>query len=275
MDAYLTKLETEFSSLVKRSPHTNQTCNISNMAQPCGFTSNQYSDTLFQKAYLLKYVQAYELDYINLYEKLKQLSSTLNQKSVLNILSIGCGAGIDLNAAKKVFNNVDVVYNGVDNVHWDDRICTNESGVSYHDYGIDNIDDSIVSSADIVIFPRSITDIPKNSLKSFADRLVMLNKNNFYVLCGHVHSSKSSNSQLNLGSERIDAMMDIIKNAGLQIRLVEDSAPNVTEFINYRDYKVRDMCRNNRCNTGSCNFIAVKNINNKGYHHIGEVSQIV
>ncbi|WP_155483876.1 hypothetical protein, partial [Vibrio campbellii] len=232
MENYLKGLERGFFDLLRGASLTYQTCPIRNMAQPCGFTSNQYSDAIFQKAYLLKYVHAYGLDYKNLYNKLKCLSPALNERGVLNILSIGCGGGIDLDAAKVVFDNVDVVYVGVDAIFWNDRIGTNEPGVSYHNNGIDNIDDTIISSADVVIFPRSITDISEQSLNNFADRLVNLNKNSFYILWAHVHSNASANSQLNEGIDRINAIIKIIENEGLSVELAEDSEPNVSENIN-------------------------------------------
>ena len=273
MDEYLKGLENGFFDLLRGASLTYQTCPISNMAQPCGFTSSQYSDAIFQKAYLLKYVHAYGLDYKNLYNKLKSLSPTLNQGSVLNILSIGCGGGIDLAAANSVFNNVDVVYVGVDAIYWNDRIGTNESGVSYYNYGIDNINDSVISSADIVIFPRSITDISELSLNNFADRLLNLNKNSFYILWAHVHSNASANSQLNEGIDRINAMIKVIEDGGLLVELAEDSEPSVSENINYRNYDVEEACQNNNCLYHNCDFIAVKNINDKGHHHIIKVMQ--
>ncbi|WP_221886970.1 hypothetical protein, partial [Vibrio cholerae] len=200
------------------------------------------------------------------------LSPTLNQGSVLNILSIGCGGGIDLAAAKVVFDNVNVVYVGVDAIDWVDRICTSASGVSYHNNGIDNIDDSVISSADIVIFPRSITDVPALSLNNFSKRLLRLNKKSFYILLAHVHSSASANSQLNNGIERINAMIQVIEDGGLYVELAENSEPKVSETISYRKYDVEGSCQNN-CTYRNCNFIAVKNINDKGYHHIIKVMQ--
>ncbi|PQJ84519.1 hypothetical protein [Aliivibrio sifiae] len=270
MEEYLKGLENGFFDLLKGASLTYQTCSISNMAQPCGFTSSQYSNAIFQKAYLLKYVHAYGLDYKNLYKKLENLSPTLNQGGALNILSIGCGGGIDLAAAKSVFNNANVIYVGVDAIYWDDRVGINEPGASYHNYGIDNIDDSVISSADIVIFPRSITDIAESSLINFAERLIKLNKNSFYILWAHVHSNTSANSQLNDGIDRINAMIKVIENSELLVELAEDSEPNVSENISYRNYNVKEACNNN-CYYNNCNFIAVKNINDKGYHHIIKV----
>ncbi len=268
MEEYLKGLENGFFDLLDRSHPTYQTCPINNMAQPCGFTSSQYSNDIFQKAYLLKYVHAYGLDYKNLYKKLKSLSPELNQGKILNILSVGCGGGIDLASAKNVFNNVDIAYVGIDTISWNDRIGIGEPGVSYHNYGIDKIDDSVISSADVVIFPRSITDIDKSSLNNFAKRLFNLNKKSFYILWAHVHSNTSSNSQLDNGIDRIKAMVDTIEMCGLILAPVEDSEPSVRESLSYRKYDVKNLCQNTNCPYQNCNFIAVININGKGYHHI-------
>ena len=273
MDDYLKGLETGFFELLRHSSLTYQTCHINNMAQPCGFTSSQYSDAIFQKAYLLKYVHAYGLDYQNLYNKLKNLLPSVDYLKHLNILSIGCGGGIDLAAAKSVFNNVEVVYDGVDAIYWDDRLYETESGVSYHNYGIDNIDDRIISSADIVIFPRSITDITEQSLNNFAERLLNLNKTIFYILVAHVHSNASSNSQLDKGKNRIIDMVQVLINGGFLVKVVENSKPSVSKNISYKNYEVGKTCQNNNCICHNCNFIAVKNINDKGHHNIIKVVQ--
>lgn len=268
MEEYLNGLESDFFALLSKTNLIYQTCPISNMAQPCGFTANQYSNDIFQKAYLLKYVQAYGLDYKNLYTKLKSASPDLNQRKCLKILSVGCGCGIDLASAQSVFNDIEVTYTGVDVIDWNDRIYVGEDGVQYHNYGIDNIDDSLISSADILIFPRSVTDISEESLNEFARRLASLNKNKFYILWAHVHSNSAVNSQLENGVVRINAMIKVIEKAGLTLEAVEDSIPSVSESIEYRDYDVKDACRNEGCQCQSCNFIALKHINDKGYHHI-------
>lgn len=270
MSEYFNRLESEFLGLLKDVNHTHQTCHISNMAQPCGFTPDQYADAIFQKAYLLKYAYAYALDYQNLYKKLKDLSPTLKQEGVLNILSIGCGGGIDLTAAKSVFNNVNVIYAGVDAIYWNDRLDINKPDISYHNYGIDDIDDNLISSADIVIFPRSITDIPSSSLINFAKRLIELN-NSFYLLFALVHSNTAANSQRDEGFNRINSMVKVIEEGRLLVEVAESSQPNVSQHISYKDYDVKVACKNN-C-SGKCNFIAVKHINDKGYHHIIKVMQ--
>lgn len=127
-----------------------------------------YSDSLLRNVYLLRYGVAYFAEYYRLYEKI--FSSILSGHRFYTLFSVGCGAHIDKVAAqfalKKYQLYTQLNYVGFDCVNWADEVeytavhpCTIQCTNSLHK----RID------ADIVAFPKSISELDKNFLDDFAD----------------------------------------------------------------------------------------------------------
>ena len=123
------------------------------------FDSNNipnYNKQIFQQYYLLKYLPGYFVEYYYIY------SSIINDKFIeddLNILSVGCGAGIDLWSAHYAFlNNAynrRIRYTGLDIVdwgYWDD--CDEEAYFLNND--INHLNKLDEEEYNIIIFPKSI-----------------------------------------------------------------------------------------------------------------------
>jgi len=120
-----------------------------------------YEKEHFQQFYMLKYTPLYIAEYVEIYEKFLEDYD----KDTLRVLSVGVGSGLDYYALTKVLeerNNIELEYLGIDLVDWNYR---NEKidfeqvdlkDISENEHVIDFIQDGI----DVVIFPKSIIEIP-------------------------------------------------------------------------------------------------------------------
>ncbi len=279
MSNYFKQQEDRFYQLLKEPKPENDDCPIFNLSRPDGFTHEQYQNKLFQKAYFLKYGRAYIYDYKNIFSKLIDnlidIKSDLLDKESLTVLSIGCGVGLDFPAARWAFEekgyDITLNYTGIDSVNWYDQMEI-ELESQYIQQHIDDINDEIIQDADVIVFSRSITDIPHASLISFAKRLAGLNQE-CYILFAHVHSSRSSNTQRKEGCNRINSMIKVFIENKLNVKIIEKGGPpNVKEVIDFTKFSdIKKRCLST-CPKEKCEFIPIKNINNYGYHHILRVT---
>lgn len=124
-------------------------------------TSNyRYSDEFEQRAYLLRYFYAYYYEYRNV---IKSLSNILTE---LNVVSIGCGAGIDAVALKNASNNKNkkISYIGIDCEEWERGIIIPEDGkIKLHKVLIKEDSNNYLKDATVLFFPRSLSDIERSA----------------------------------------------------------------------------------------------------------------
>jgi hypothetical protein len=119
-----------------------------------------------QQKYILKYYAAYFCEYYELYNDfLKRFGG-----KKVNIISIGCGPGIDCDALNRVIKDnsidIEVKYLGIDLVDW--AYKPEYDGYSFEHKGIDQLTVSDVSNVDLIVFPKSLTEINSTSLERFA-----------------------------------------------------------------------------------------------------------
>ena len=115
-----------------------------------------YNDDFIQQYYLLKYLPAYFTEYYDLYRKIITRNFL---PSKYNILSIGCGCGLDfwgINFAIENFNKKNILhYDGIDIVDWNYKdSCNKDMNILTND--INNIKVLPKQDYNIVIFPKSI-----------------------------------------------------------------------------------------------------------------------
>ncbi len=152
-----------------------------------------YSNNINQKLYLLKYYMAYFVEYLVMYTQWKQINfQNQNVYSTLKVISVGCGATCDYLSLyyvlKNPHNSAHVDYWGIDLVEWEYMSSDLEK------YKIVRADISqwitekwdVFSSADIIIFPKSIGEISTFSfmrmLQQISSQKNWLNKTRISIL---------------------------------------------------------------------------------------------
>ena len=174
---------------------------IDNLDRLCDLVNVNFKDSnipdynykIIQQIYLLKYFAAYLFEYYEMYNKL------VNDNIIefpFNILSIGCGCGLDyygLDYALRI-NEMNckgyVIYNGVDIAEWNYRDNLNNPHCDF--INIDILDWNKLNSNDynIIIFPKSINEFKGDKI----DKLLTLLKNTTHTM----------NRIVLMGSIRID-----------------------------------------------------------------------
>lgn len=115
-----------------------------------------YSDIFEQCLYLLRYFYAYY------YEYRKIMEWVCGQLSEVNVVSIGCGSGIDALALKYASDdkNLKAHYTGIDiNKWWTELIIPEDGHINIHNVFIKEASDNYLKNASVLFFPKSLSDI--------------------------------------------------------------------------------------------------------------------
>nr|VVV03974.1 hypothetical protein AW0309160_01357 [Aliivibrio wodanis] len=135
---------------------------------------NYYTDITYQQKYIIKYFSAYFCEYYEMYEK---FFKDFDGDSV-NILSIGCGSGIDCYALNRVLidNNLDITvsYVGLDYVDWSYRPTFNWA--TFKQGCISSLAASDLNNVNLLVFPKSLTELSYEQRCDFAALLANNNK---------------------------------------------------------------------------------------------------
>lgn len=149
-------------------------CSLRNFDIASGKWCPDYANPLHREFYYLKYASAYIVEY---YLAFKQIfdSNLLTANSHITTLSLGCGAMLDLvgfNASMANYKNVSPIYFGIDIVDWNCNETKNINNASLYTCGIENFNNDLCNFPyDIIIFPKSISDIPEIHLTNFANSI--------------------------------------------------------------------------------------------------------
>lgn len=140
------------------------------------FNSGTYPLAVNQQRYLLKYFAAYFCEYYFAYTDLFGRVA-LPRARPLNVLSVGCGCGTDFYALQRLIADQDsdlrVSYTGVDVVHWGYQ--PNTAGFQFIQTSLADLPDPIVHDIDVVVFPKSLTELPTSDLARFGNQLATHN----------------------------------------------------------------------------------------------------
>ncbi|VUT00291.1 hypothetical protein [Klebsiella spallanzanii] len=125
-----------------------------------GFSYENYQSKVNQQKYIIKYYGAY---FCELYGMFGKFLNSYTEKD-LNILSIGCGSGVDCEALNRVCIDQNRVVNkryvGIDIVDWNYRPDFQWS--SFKTISASNLDSSDVENVDLFVFPKSLTELPED-----------------------------------------------------------------------------------------------------------------
>lgn len=135
-----------------------------------------YKNPLHRNFYFLKYSVAYIIEYREMYRRILA-SGRLRETSSPVVLSIGCGAMLDLVGLtyelREREGRADPVYCGVDLVDWqchDTKLVPHQSLMKI-DIGRFSALKGYTPPIDILFFPKSISEIPEKALDTFVDSL--------------------------------------------------------------------------------------------------------
>ena len=142
-----------------------------------------YTDTTLQKFYLSRYLLAYYVEYAKLYEDLIEKDFIKND---YNILSIGCGCGLDLWGLKKATENTKINYNytGLDCIKWD---YSDFFGEKFINARIENICKLNKSNYNVIMFPKSIGEFDQETFENLKNtiRNSNFNEKNLVLISAH------------------------------------------------------------------------------------------
>lgn len=122
-----------------------------------------YTSIVYQQKYILKYYGAY---FCELYGMYKEYFENFDGTE-LNVLSLGCGSGIDCEALNRVIIDLDldiaINYVGVDIVDWNYR--PQFTWATFKLMCISKLAAKDIRNVDLFVFPKSLTELDEDKLK--------------------------------------------------------------------------------------------------------------
>ncbi len=161
IDAKLRKVLSDFDQSAVQAKGL---CACKGLTYASGHTPN-YSDPLVQQYYMLRYFPAYLVEYFLMYQQLLQ-ANFLPAK--LNVLSIGCGCGVDFwglyFALKKQTGNCAALssYTGIDLVRWQYLDAQGLPNVRFLPQNITAWQSLNRNDYNVFLFPKSIGEFPQS-----------------------------------------------------------------------------------------------------------------
>ena len=208
------------------------------------FTSDNipdYNNPNIQRYYLLRFMLGYFCEYYLIYSDIMDLNFLKND---YNILSIGCGCGIDfwgLKMAKQMEEtNVSINYTGIDIVEWLYRDSCGENNVSFINKDIQELYSLDKNNYNIIIFPKSIGEFDERTFVNLKESIEHTNfTQNKLVLISSLRNSKSDSD--------IDRMVEIVNVFEDKHKYKSQNNPNRYTYIEkkgngypYRLYDIID-----------------------------------
>lgn len=140
-----------------------------------------YSKRYIQELYALRYMYAYAYEYREIFRRLlneQQLSG------VINVLSVGCGYGVDYWALREALvendneeNRVFVKYTGIDEIHWfkrwgQDYLNMLPGNIEYREEdAVEYFRGAVKLPYNVIVFPKSISEFSEDEFATICDAL--------------------------------------------------------------------------------------------------------
>lgn len=175
------------------------------------FDSNNlpnYNEEILQQYYLLKYLPGYFTEYYYIYSEIIGYNFIEDD---FNILSIGCGAGIDLwsvhYAALDHNDKKKIRYTGMDIVDWGYWDKCNEEAW-FLKSNINDLDELDEDEYNVIIFPKSIGELDDNCFDNLKQCIENTNFTREKIVFIASMRSKRAEDDLNRFGEIISIMID-------------------------------------------------------------------
>lgn len=182
-----------------------------------------YSSKLHRSFYFIKYAVPYCIEYREIYRTILDSELFYNATSI-SVLSIGCGAMLDfigfIYALREINPHSTLAYHGIDIVDWECKEISNVSNanIKFTCKGIGDISlEDFNNHYDIIIFPKSISDIPLNELNTFISSIPQR------ILPDTIILVLSKRGRSTTDNEYMDKICESIKSEYLYDTLKKDS----------------------------------------------------
>lgn len=169
-----------------------------------------YADPLTQALYVRRFTYGYAYEYYLLY---RDVLSRLPPKPTLKVVSVGCGVGTDFWALHYARSRncvwrdaeVEVSYVGIDRIPWEGRISSFDSRHERATYLTTDAGaylsgdegHAVLSDADLVIFPKSVAELPENVFNQVVDALGAARSPRLFLAVCPAHAERRREGQGN------------------------------------------------------------------------------
>lgn len=228
---YLDIILEDFEEYLRSNPCL---CHLKDVHYDAGRVPD-YTDVHVQQLYLLRYAYAYAFEYKCMY---KHMPDYIAGRQDISVMSIGCGNMIDYWAlAQVVRSGVSLNYKGFDSVDWAYKFTRREGDRVSLILGdaMDAIEESDDWQADIITFPKSISEFEYDAIDRFSNciRTKRIHKDRVCVLVS-LRADKGSVQRDMIKSQKI-------YNAFLDAGFVTQSRCDVVSHLRYPDKKIREL----------------------------------
>ena len=209
---YLLNVYGNFYEYLKSSPRL---CKLKTMNYD---TSNlpEYQDIHIEELYHLRYTYAYAFEYKYIFQDLFAKEKTTFLPTTYNMLSVGCGSGIDYWGASAAANQEGVKckinYIGVDLVEWKYPVALRkgDSAVRLKINAVDFFSSyqASVEKSNIILFPKSISEFDSYGIRSICNHF---KKTDFKQKRIHIIASLRANNNINSDLTRFNLLIDALK----------------------------------------------------------------
>ena len=185
MNQYLLKIYSDF--LEEKTMWCNLVNSQFSNSQYSNYNNKQYEQIYIEQYYLLRYAPLYMEEYHELYLNFLQYYC----KSNIKILSVGVGSGLDFwgfaNAVTYLKKTINIDYMGIDLVDWKYRLREIRFlQKSLEELTYEDFNNFTYGKADVIAFPKSIIEIPKDTLIKFSNFIVERNIKDIWFLISYV-----------------------------------------------------------------------------------------
>lgn len=196
----MTQLIEDFLNTVYTNFLGKEWCDLNSTA----LNVDNYEDECQQEYYLLKYFPAYLAEYYDAYSELFKI---YNKKNI-NILSIGCGAGIDYYALNTIKDKPMIDYFGIDLIDWKYR-----PDFSFAQLNINDLDSEYFDNVDLIVLPKILTELEDEEINHLATIIVNSNlPNEIYFLNSYITDDSNDSSRVDGISKFEIICEELIKN---------------------------------------------------------------
>lgn len=223
------------------------------------YENKQYTQNYIEQYYLLKYAPLYLEEYYEIYyEFLKHY-----KKDNIKVLSVGVGTGLDFwgfaEAIVHLNKTMNIDYMGIDLVNWKYRLKDIRFlQTSLENLTFDDFSDFTYGKANVIIFPKSIIEIPNNSILKFTNFLLDTNTRDIWFIVSYIKKGNKIS-----GIDKFKIIHDTFLDNGYKMihgNVNEHNESNDKDFkILYPlDYKggwmkdIKEHC-NSKCNQSQIN----------------------